>query len=65
MNAPKYISPKATAELCSLHLQTVYSMIARGIIPACRIGRAVRVDREALLAGLDAQKAVLDTQGPR
>jgi len=53
--APRYISPKATAELCSLHLQTVYSMIARGIIPACRIGRAVRVDREALLAQLDKQ----------
>ena len=65
MNAPKYISQKATAELCSLHVQTVYSMIARGIIPACRIGKAVRVDREALLAGLEAQKTVLNTGGPR
>jgi excisionase family DNA binding protein len=65
MTAPKYISPKATADLCSLHVQTVYSMIARGIIPACRIGRAVRVDREALLAGLEAQKGVPDTRGLR
>ena len=65
MNAPKYISPKATAELCSLHVQTVYQMIARGIIPACRIGRAVRIDREALLAGFEAQKAILDKRGRR
>ena len=40
----RFYTPKEISVLCSLHLQTVYSMIARGIIPAVRIGRAIRCD---------------------
>ena len=51
----RYISVRECAEYLSLHLQTVYSLIARGRIPAVRVGRAVRVDLRKLEAELEAQ----------
>jgi len=51
----RFYTPKEISVLYSLHLQSVYSMIARGIIPAVRIGRSVRVDIQALQAGLEAR----------
>jgi excisionase family DNA binding protein len=51
----RYISVRECAEFLSLHLKTVYSLIARGKIPAVRVGRAVRVDLRRLEAQLEAQ----------
>jgi len=52
----RWISPKETSEYLSIHLQTVYSLISRGIIPATRIGRSVRVDLKALEEALETIK---------
>ena len=68
MNAPTiplYITVNECAALISAHPMTIRKWIDKGKIPACRIGRAVRIDREALLAGFEAQKAILDKRGRR
>jgi excisionase family DNA binding protein len=51
----RWISPSECATLFGMHPQSIYALIARGEIPAGRIGRAVRIDRHALEAQLDAQ----------
>jgi excisionase family DNA binding protein len=51
----RFCTPKEISVLYSLHLQSVYSMIAAGIIPAVRLGRAIRCDLKALEAQLKAQ----------
>ena len=61
----RYISVRECAEYLSLHLQTVYSYIAQGKIPAVRVGRAVRVDLRRLEAQLDAQVRTFDRRGLR
>jgi excisionase family DNA binding protein len=56
----RWITVGETASLLSLHPMSVRKMIARGKIPAVRLGRAVRVDLRALEAGLERQVAGLD-----
>jgi excisionase family DNA binding protein len=51
----RYYSVLEICEIYGLHRQTVYSMIARGLIPSIRIGRAVRVDLRELDRRLKAQ----------
>jgi len=51
----RWISVNECAELLSLHPMSVRKIIARGKIPAVRIGRTVRVDLRALEAQLEAQ----------
>ena len=46
--ARRWITVQETAEYTHLHPLTVREMIASGIIPAVRLGRAVRVDLRAL-----------------
>jgi excisionase family DNA binding protein len=46
--ARRWITVQEAAEYIDLHLWTVRKMIARGLIPAVRLGRAVRVDLRAL-----------------
>jgi excisionase family DNA binding protein len=46
--ARRWITVQEAAKYTHLHLLTVRDMIARGIIPAVRLGRAVRVDLRAL-----------------
>ena len=55
MMARRWISVNECAELLSLHPISVRKIIARGKIPAVRIGRTVRVDLRALEAQLEAQ----------
>jgi excisionase family DNA binding protein len=51
----RWISPRECATYLDLHPQTVYSLIYQGKLPVARIGRSVRVDLQALQAGLEAQ----------
>lgn len=44
----RWISPKECALYLSIHVKTVYSQIARGEIPASKIGGSVRIDRKRL-----------------
>jgi len=46
--ARRWITVQEAAKYTHLHRFTVRDMIARGIIPAVRLGRAVRVDLQAL-----------------
>jgi excisionase family DNA binding protein len=46
--ARRWITVQEAAEYTHLHLSTVRDMIARGIIPAFRLCRLVRVDLQAL-----------------
>jgi len=51
----RWISPREAAEYLGCHIQTCYSWIYEGRIPAARIGRSVRVDLRALEAQLEQQ----------
>jgi excisionase family DNA binding protein len=51
----RWITVNECAELLSLHPMSVRKIIARGKIPAVRIGRTVRVDLRALEAQLEEQ----------
>jgi excisionase family DNA binding protein len=49
------------AEVLKLESATVYRFIRRGILPAVRIGRTVRIDRDELMRlikGLPRQSAI-------
>jgi excisionase family DNA binding protein len=46
--ARRWITVQEAAEYTHLHVLTVRNMIARGIIPAFRLGRIIRVDLRAL-----------------
>jgi len=51
----QFLSPREVSEYVGLHLQTVYTMIARGEIPSARLGRKVLIDKRRLDAQLEAQ----------
>jgi excisionase family DNA binding protein len=51
----RWIRVNETAEILGLHPMSVRKMIARGEIPAVRIGRMIRVDLRALEERLEAQ----------
>ena len=46
--ARRWITVQEAAEYVGLHPWTIRDRIVRGIIPAVRLGRAVRVDLRAL-----------------
>jgi excisionase family DNA binding protein len=51
----RWISPRECAGYLSLHLISVYRLIAKKQIPAAKIGRAVRIDVKALEEKLTSQ----------
>jgi len=51
----RYLTVDGAARLLSVHPMTIRTWISRGIIPAVRISRAVRVDARKLEAMLEAQ----------
>ncbi len=51
----RWISVRETGEILGLQPKSIYDMINAGTIPACRIGRTVRIDRVALEADLERQ----------
>ena len=53
----RWISVRETAERLSVHEMTVRDWVNRGLVPAVRIGRSVRVDLRALEAQFDKQQA--------
>ena len=55
VNGRRWISPKECGELLSFHVEHVYVLLARGEIPAARIGHSWRVDRQRLEAQLERQ----------
>jgi excisionase family DNA binding protein len=51
----RFITCRECAELYHFHVQHVYELIARGLLPSCRIGGAIRVDRVRLDQDLENQ----------
>jgi excisionase family DNA binding protein len=43
-----WITVNETSEALGLHPMSIRKMIARGIIPAVRIGRSIRIDKRRL-----------------
>ena len=51
----RWISPAECAALLGLSSKAVYSLISRAKIPACKIGRLIRIDKRQLEQNLEAQ----------
>jgi len=51
----RWISVRETAERLSVHEMTVRDWVNRGLVPAVRIGRTVRVDLRTLETQLETQ----------
>lgn len=45
---PLFLKAEEAAELLRIHPQTVYELARCGKLPARNVGRAVRIDRDAL-----------------
>lgn len=55
MEQRRWISARECASYLSLHLISVYRLIDKGLIPATRIGRNVRIDLKALEEKLERE----------
>ena len=55
---PRLLSLRQVAELTTIPRPTWYTLVARGEIPAVRIGRGVRIDERDLLAWIQAHREV-------
>lgn len=53
----RFIAPKEFCELYNFHVEHVYVLLARGEIPAARIGHSWRIDRQRFEAQLERQIA--------
>jgi excisionase family DNA binding protein len=53
MLEPELLDPATAARLLNIGRTTVYSMIARDLVPHVRIGRSVKIPRRALLEWID------------
>ena len=51
----RWITVRETAERLSVHEMTVRDWVNRGLVPAVRIGRTVRVDLRTLETQLETQ----------
>lgn len=51
----RWITVREAAELLGIRPKSAYDMAARGVLPAARVGRLVRVDRRELEANLERQ----------
>jgi len=56
----RWITPLECSSYLSLHIQTIYTKIAKGEIPAARIGGSIRIDRKKLDEQLENQ--ILDLE---
>jgi len=57
----RYLSLKQTAVYLGLAQKTLYSQAGKGLIPAHKIGRVWRFDREELDAFVHGEKSTLST----
>lgn len=57
-SVPRLLSVRAVAEVTSVPASTWYTVIARGELPAVRIGRAVRIDERDLVAWIAAHREI-------
>lgn len=55
---PRLPSVRSVSETTTIPKSTLYDAIARGELPAVRIGRAVRLDERDVLRWLDSRKEV-------
>ena len=51
----RWITISEAAELLGIRPKSAYSMVARGVLPAAKVGRLVRIDLRALEADLEHQ----------
>jgi len=51
----RFITPREASEYLGLKVKTVYSLAARGRIPAVRFGRQLRIDLKRLEDQIDAE----------
>jgi len=54
---PELLSPAAASRLLGVGRTTIYSLVARNLLPTVRIGRCVRIPRRALLDWVDKAAA--------
>lgn len=55
MDKARFLTIQETAELLRLHEMTIRKMANRGALPACRFGRAVRIDARRLEQQIEAE----------
>src|SRR5215813_10144833 len=60
---PEIMTPHQAAEVLQLPAKTVVMLCARGDLPACKLGRQWRIDRDALLHDFKSRAA--ERQRPR
>lgn len=59
----RWITPKSCADYLSIHLKTVYAQIARGEIPAAKVGGSIRIDKKRLDELMEAsEKASIENK---
>ena len=49
----RWISAAEAADYLSLHVKTIYSLIAKGAIAAAKVGGSVRIDLKKLEASME------------
>ncbi len=54
-NDPLLLTVVETAKLLRVGKNTVYELVARGELPAIRLGRVIRIPRHRLLAWVEGQ----------
>jgi excisionase family DNA binding protein len=63
-NLPPVLKVKEIAALLRISLSQAYELIAQGVIPSIRFGKAIRVPRAALEEHLSLQDDPSDTDVP-
>jgi len=58
MSERRWITPRECALYLAIHLKTVYAKIAKGEIPAAKIGGTLRVDRVRLDKFMESSEKV-------
>src|SRR5262245_25324493 len=54
---PEIMTPQQVAEVLQVPAKTVVMLCARGDMPACKVGRRWRIDRDALLDDFKSRAA--------
>ena len=59
----RWITPIECSSYLSLHIKTIYTKIAKGEIPAARVGGSIRIDKKKLDEKLEKQILDLESKG--
>lgn len=45
---PVWLTAEEAAEMLRLNIGTVYSLVRQGVLPAVKVGRTIRIDRDGM-----------------